>query len=151
MPITRNYKVWTWFFADERPAYVGWGWQPTGHPAETLWQNRYLFDSDLNLWLRKQIVEPKRVDHARWMKYASNDAIAHAASLRDKYASEGHRMLNPRPHGTKAGGGGPRQVLSPDMAIHKSVRAAATEFGVNPCSITRWCQDDKNTEWNYLN
>lgn len=41
-------------------------------------------------------------------------------------------------------------VISPDFAIFGSVRQAAVDEGVNPCTITRWCQSE-GTDWDYIN
>lgn len=149
MPAHKKYVVWTWFDEDETPKFVGWGVYSRTHPAKTLWAQRNGIDSDLHIWLRKFKTEPKRVERTGLVQYYRAEASAVAAVLREKCAKDGYKLLDPRPWGTKEGGGAARMVISPDFAIFGSVRKAAVDMGVNPCTITRWCQTD-GSGWDYI-
>lgn len=121
------------------------------HPAKDLWARRTGADSDLNRWLCKFDKEPDRSDQRGLLgQFYRHEAQSLAATLRDKFKREGHTLLDPRPWGTRAGGGAPRMVMSPDFTIFGSVRQAAVDEGVHPSTITRLCQED-GTDWDYLN
>jgi hypothetical protein len=145
----RKFVVWEWK-ENGSPRFVGWGRVGRNHPAKDLWARRMGCDSDLNHWLRSHQSEPERVDHSLMVNYYKDEASSVAASLRRKYTAEGHTLLDPRPWGTREGGGAARMVMSPDLAIYSSVRQAATDNGVNPSTITRWCQSD-GWDWDYVN
>lgn len=146
----RKFVVWEWVDAERIPVYVGWGRQTRCHPSFTLWDMRMVFNSDLNMWLRKHEHEPERIDHNGIVHFYRQEASNVAASLRTRYQKKGRKLLDPRPWGTKAGGGSARQVMAPDMTIYSSVRQAAVDVGVNPCTITRWCQT-RGSGWAHLN
>ena len=149
MSQNRKFVVWEWK-EHGVPRFVGWGRMGRNHPAKDLWARRMGCDSDLNFWLRKYESEPTRVDHSSMVNYYRHEASNVAASLRKRYADEGFQLLDPRPWGTRNGGGMGRTVMSPDFAIYGSVRQAATDNGVNPSTITRWCQSN-GTDWDYVN
>jgi len=135
---------------DNLPMFVGWGRYGQQHPAKKLWAKRAGADSDLNLWLRRFKSEPHRIDHAGDVRYYRHEASSVAKMFRKKYQADGRKLLDPRPWGTKEGGGASRMVISPEFTIFGSVRQAAIDQAVNPCTITRWCQED-GTDWDYLN
>lgn len=151
MPTPRKFIVWTWFDSPDVPRYVGWGSNEPNHPAKRLWAKRLGANSDLNQWLRTfKWREPERVDHSGVVSFYRDEAAAVASTLREKYKAEGHTLLDPRPWGTKEGGGAARMVLAPDLTVYGSVRQAAISVGVSPCTITRWCQSSKSG-WDYVN
>jgi hypothetical protein len=106
-------------------------------------------NSDLNQWLREFDSEPERKDENPIIRFYRHEASTVAQGLRDKYKQAGHNLLDPRPWGTKEGGGSARMVMSPDMTVYQSVRQAAVDEGVNPCTITRLCNRD-GSGWDYL-
>ena len=120
------------------------------HPAKKLWAQRRGIKSDLNDWLRTFDSEPERIDHTQALPMYRHEASNLADHLRKKYRREGHFLLDPRPWGTKIGGGAARMVIAPGLTIYGSVRQAAVDLGVNPCTITRLCQQE-GTGWDYLN
>jgi len=150
MSSLRKYVVWVWFDVDAKARFVGWGRMGQSHPAKKLWAQRQGEDSDLNIWLRTFSSEPNRKDYTSAVQMYRHEASATSQALRKKYKAEGCDMVDPRPHGTKEGGGAARMVMSPDLTVFGSVRQAAVDEGVNPCTITRWCQTD-GTGWDYLN
>jgi len=146
----KKYVVWTWFDENDIPKFVGWGRHGRSHPAKKLWAQRSGMDSDLNIWLQSFKSEPKRIDHSGIVWYYKYEAAAVSTAYRDKYKDQGFKLLDPRPWGTKEGGGAARMVMSPDFTIYGSVRQAAVDECVNPCTITRWCQSE-DSDWDYLN
>lgn len=146
----QRFVVWTWTDADGTPRFVGWGRASRQHPAKQLWAKREGADSDLNFWLRTFTEEPRRIENAGIVRYYKHEAAAIAEGLRNRYKNDGNELLDTRPWGTRIGGGLARMVMAPDFAIYDSVRQAAVDEGVNPCTITRWCQSDKSG-WDYLN
>lgn len=151
MPKIKKFVVWTWFEDSnhEFPMYVGWGVHDVNHPAKRLWAKRHGAGSPLNDWLRTYKYEPIRVDHGGIVGYYCDEAQSVAAVKRQSYRAAGHELKSTRPYGTKTGGGAARPIMAPDLTIFQSVRAAATDVGVSPCTITRWCQSD-DSGWDYL-
>lgn len=148
---TKRFVVWTWTDPDGTPRFVGWGRVGRNHPAKQLWAKREGCPSDLNQWLCQHDAEPRRIEHAGIVQYYKHEAAAVAAGLRERYTKlAGVELLDPRPWGTKIGGGLARMVMSPEFTIYDSVRQAAVDIGVNACTITRWCQSD-DSDWDYLN
>jgi len=149
MSQTRKFVVWDWWDDDGSVKFVGWGCMGRSHPAKELWARRRGAASDLNFWLRSRNVEPIRIDRGGLTNYYRGEASSVARALRDKYVAEGHVLLDSRPWGSRDGGGAARMVMSPDMAVYNSVRQAAVDQGVNPCTITRWCQAAESG-WEYI-
>lgn len=144
----RKYVVWSWHDADG-PKYVGWGERVYQHPAKRIWARRNHFASDLNVWLRQHDREPRRVDYTSIVGFYRDEASLVASSHRDIFRRKGYQLLDSRPWGTKEGGGAARAVMGPDLEIYDSVRQAGMAEGVNPCTITRWCQTE-GSGWDYL-
>lgn len=149
MAQNRTFVVWSWFDKAGRPVYVGFGKDYPVHPAVKLWDSRSMVKSDLTRWLREHDKEPERLDHCGLVQFYRREAANVAASLRKRYRDNGDCLLDPRPWGTRSGGGSPRAVFGPDLTVYDSVRHAAVDQDVNPCTITRWCQTD-GTGWDYL-
>lgn len=147
-----KHVVWGWEDQDGNPRYFGWGpFKRVGiHPASTLWLRRDEFDSPLTQWLRTLDVEPFRMLSVPVIPMTKSAARAYCVQKKEKCKAEGFDILDVRPIGTYIGGGQRRRVMGPDLTIFLSVRAAARSAGVNPSTITRWCQTE-GTEWDYLN
>lgn len=147
----RKFVVWEWVDKPRNLVYVGWGRDGDTHPAEQLWINREVFTSDLTVWLREfKNAPPEWVDHSGIVHFYRHEACNVAASLRARYKAEGRTILDTRPWGARSGGGAARMIMAPDMSIYSSVRQAAVDKAVNPCTITRWCQSEENNGWTYL-
>jgi len=146
----KKFVVWTWRRDDGTPAYIGYGSYRAAHPAKALWAKRFDVESPLNDWLRTMDAEPSRENWETEVRFYRAEAQAICAEARRKARREGHKLLSNRPHGTKEGGGAAREILGPDLATYRSVRDAATRVGVNPCTITRWCQS-VDSGWSYVN
>lgn len=149
MPSRKKFVVWEW--RDRTgPRFVGWGRKGRNHPAKDLWARRRGQRSDLNNWFLSFDSEPERKDHTAAVPLYRHEASHLSTYLREKYRREGYTLLDPRPWGTKSGGGMARTVMSPDWTIYGSVRQAAVDNGVHPCTITRLCQR-QGSGWDYLN
>lgn len=146
MSTRQKYVIWIWRDEDGEPRFVGWGRHGRNHPAKQLWAKRNGAASDLNHWLRTFDAEPEREELGGIVRFYKHEAAAICSGLREKFEN----LLDPRPWGTKLGGGAARMVMSPKFAVFDSVRQAAVDEGVNPCTITRWCQAE-GTGWDYLN
>ena len=144
-----KHVVWTWLDTDGKPVYVGWGKFEKTHPAKIVWAGRNSYESELNTWLRSLKNEPKRATHTTSIPLRKQDARAMARAICERHRKADESLLDSRPDGTKLGGGGRRQVLSPELTVYPSVRQAAIDVGVNACTITRWCQE-AGTDWDYL-
>lgn len=141
-----QHTVWTWYFKD-RPVYVGWGKTTLIHPARLVWKQRKDYDSELNDFLREQSKEPDR--RGGTMPMSKKDASWTCGQVRRTYMDAGYVLLDARPRDTRKGGGLNRCVISPDHIIYNSVRRAAKAEGLNPSTITRYCQSDKS-DWCYV-
>ena len=146
----RSHVVWTWVDENGDPIYVGWGVDGHYHPAKALWMSRSQYDSPLTEHLRTLEREPKRSRDSKQPHLARNEAQNLAKIKRDQFKNRGFKLFDDRPYATRCGGGARRKVLGPDLETYDSVRHAATAVGVNPSSITRWCQN-VDTGWDYVN
>lgn len=149
MSTRQRFVVWYWA-EDAAVRFVGWGRVSRNHPAKQIWAKRNGVNSDLNIWLRTFDAEPERTEIGGVVRFYKHEAAAICSGLREKFTKEGHVLLDPRPWGTKIGGGAARMVISPTFVVFDSVRQAAVDEGVNPCTITRWCQSE-DSGWDYLN
>ena len=149
MSTPKRFVVWTWLDRTG-PRFVGWGRHGRQHPAKKIWAQRHGQRSNLNAWLCEFDSEPERKDENPIVRFYKHEASSVAQALREKYTAAGHKLLDPRPWGTKTGGGASRMVMSPDLTIYGSVRQAAVDEGVNACTITRLCQTP-GSGWDYLN
>lgn len=144
-----QYCVWTWLNDDGDPVYVGWGKFSLTHPAKHVWASRKAYSSELNDWLCTLDSEPDRTYGEGAARFSRGEASHQANFIRRTEKAKGHNILSSRPTGTRSGGGSARGVLSPELDIYDSVRQAAAEQKVHPCTITRWCKSD-SSDWNYL-
>lgn len=145
----RKFVVWTWLYPNGSPAYVGWGEFKITHPAKAVWASRAKYDSELNDWLQTLEAEPRRDEETVSIELHKSEARAIAQAKRMLLRAKKENILESRPRDSYAGGGGPRQVLGPDLTIYSSVRAAATDYGVNPSTVTRWLRANKDG-WSYV-
>ncbi len=148
-----NHAVWMWKCDRDIVRFVGYGRFEDMHPALTKWANRFNDDSQLGLWLRENPTEPTRERYGP--RLLSKDmALASVMGLRQKHTKT---ILETRGPSTWDGGGAPKgvyyfnDVTIEKSKIYRSVRAAAREFGVNPSTVTRWCQDASLLSFGYLN
>ena len=145
----RSHVVWTWLDEKRKPFYVGWGVHGHYHPAQALWMSRNQYDSPLTERLRTFRTEPKRTKNSNHPAMSRNEARGLAVSMREDLTLKGYELLDDRPYVTRCGGGAARQILGPDLSIYTSVREAAAAAGVNPSSVTRWCQK-VDSGWDYV-
>jgi len=145
----RIHVVWTWLDEEDRPVYVGWGKFTKTHPAKTLWARRHVVNSELCRWLRSLKREPNRYERtSSIIPLSGPEARAIAKARTEKLKAAGFRLLDSRVDETRIGGGSGRPVIDPNLEMFQSVREAAAHYGVNPSTITRWCQTD-DTQWNF--
>ena len=143
------YVVWEWQDKDGTPRYVGFGrMDGTTHPADTTWKDRHKVKSDLNTWLCELKKEPQRDKKLPSTQMHRRDAMGVAEAQRTRHRKKKIPLLSKRPHGTCIGGGAKRAVIF-NGDVYESVRAAADDLGLNPCTITRRCHK-KTDGWSYL-
>lgn len=141
-----TFQAWTWFDAEGRPVYVGWGGFRKYHPAIEAFRNQR--NSPLGVWLSLHDKEPPRQDYSPMLMHRL-DAMSIAAMLRERYRKGGVVLLSNREFDSWAGGGTPRPVQSPEGDVYMSVREAAAMLGIDPSTVTRNCANPK-TGWKYL-
>lgn len=152
----KNYTYWIWCDDLGVPMFVGWGRYikqrkyTLKEPSTVVFEKRFDFDSELNLWLRQYNEEPLRCEPFSIKKtfYHKVDARTLAVNNRMKLIREGVRLLNPKPFESMTGGGRRRPVNGPS-GMFESVREAARMLDVDPGSITLWCQAKKDG-WHYI-
>lgn len=145
----KKYAIWTWLNGNGAPVYIGWGAYENTHPAKSLWAARYKQESELNTWLRGLSSEPRRANTSTTIPMYKKEARSIAEESRRRARRNGYVLLSSRPDGTKAGGGKGRAVMDAEGNIYRSVRAAASDYCVNPCTVTRWASSP-NSGWCYL-
>jgi hypothetical protein len=145
----RSHVVWTWLNSKSEPVYVGWGMNGHYHPAKALWISRNQYDSPLTEFLRTLSREPKRSKDSNHPAMSRIEARGLAMSKRENFRAHGFDLFDDRPYATRCGGGASRKVLGPDLETYDSVRDAAAAIGVNPSSVTRWCQGI-DSGWDFL-
>lgn len=152
----KNCTWWIWVNENAEPVFVGWGrYQKQGKyglkdPSRVVYDRRFDFESDLNLWLRTQELEPVHAEpfklHREFL--TAKDAKDLAILNRNGLKAKGVVLLNPKPYDSMRGGGKSKAVTGP-YGPFSSVRGAARAIGVDPASITIWCQSSVNG-WRYL-
>lgn len=152
----KNFTYWVWADDFGFPTFVGWGAYKKQKkyglkdPSTVVFEKRFDFDSELNVWLRNFSTEPLRPD---WFPsertfFHKVDARTLCVNTRKKLIHQGWVLLNPKPFDAMTGGGRRRAVKGPSGTF-ESVREAARMLDVDPGSITLWCQAKKDG-WHYL-
>jgi hypothetical protein len=148
MPKPPEYAVWEWYDPDTRQHYVGVGkFQKGKHPSVRCWEARSVGTSALDDWLCKWPFPPPLVGDLPSGPLSKQSAMAVRWSRIVQLRNSGANFFQSRPAGTWAGGGNRRVVISPQGRRFASVREAAKDYNVNPCTITRLCARGRG--WRY--
>lgn len=150
MPTAPNYFVWEWLDDAGQIRFIGRGRKENEeHPAAIMFDKRQTLNSPIGHWLCTLAKEPQRSDQViATPMYESNAEALYTHRFR-YHKKNNADLLTTRLFGTRAGGGMPRQVISPDGVPYDSVTQAAAMEGVHACTITRLCAKD-GTGWDYI-
>lgn len=148
----RKHTVWIWRDLDETPRHVGYGRFIDKHPALEVWEQRNKGDSELHLWLQRHNQEPIRENYGPRV-VSLEHAIAAVLGLRERFKGT---LLNTRGPSSYKGGHPARGVFflcmeaSEKSKVFATVREAADAMNVHPSTVVRWCKNEANASWGYL-
>lgn len=148
----KNHTIWIWKDGEKVPRHVGYGRFGDKHPALVKWEQREDDDSELGEWLRSYDVEPERDTYGPRL-VSLETAIAAVLGLRDRFKET---LLKTRGPNSWRGGHPSRRVYYINTVnieqseIFDSVRHAARETGKHAATITRWCSNENNVSWGYI-